>query len=102
MPCRQGGYPIFVSLTIGPLGGKSREVTPGDAYGWRAKLDGVDVSNDCVEADDVKGYVMLLVKGEDGRPVYEHGTQRDPEYKRVSGRVELIAPVGEESEGGDA
>ena len=57
----------------------------------------MDVSNDCVEADDVKGYVILLVNGEDGRPVYEHGHQRDPKYKRVSGRVELIAPAGKKA-----
>lgn len=59
----------------------------------------MDVSHDCVEADDVKGYVILIAKDADGRPLFGPGrTQRAPEYERVSGRVELIAPTGKSEE----
>ena len=36
------------------------DVTGKDAIGWLAFLDGEDVSNRCIEADDTEGYVLLI------------------------------------------
>ena len=50
-----------------------------------AFLDGVDVSNLCVEADDDEGWVDLLVKSMDGR--YKIDGWGEPIIKRHTGKV---------------
>lgn len=49
------------------VGHVSVRLTPRLATRARAWLDGREVSNDCVEADDIKGYVRILKRGGHGR-----------------------------------
>ena len=53
----------------------------------RAFLDGVDVSNDCIEADDEAGYVLLIKE-----------PKGDPE--RVEGQVRIEFPKRKRSPSG--
>lgn len=56
----------------------------------RAFLNGVDVSNDCTEADDEAGYVMLIGK---------EGPMRG-EAERVEGTVRIEFPKRKRSKSG--
>lgn len=56
----------------------SVETTP-DLLPARAFLNGVDVSNDCIEADDEAGYALLIAK---------EGPRRG-EAERVEGDVRI-------------
>lgn len=50
-----------------------------------AFLDGVDVSAECLEADDVQGWVELLVRDKNGR--IQVGFDREPLVKQHFGNV---------------
>ena len=54
----------------------------------RAYLDGVDVSAECVRADNTEGWVDLLVKDESGKTRVT--LDEEPEIKRVYGVVEIV------------
>ena len=50
-------------------------------------LDGVDVSRDCFEADDVEGYVLVYVRDDLGRITIQDGW---PAWERREGYVVLV------------
>jgi hypothetical protein len=52
-----------------------------------AFLDGVDVSAECVEADDEQGWVELLVRNEKGRIRVGFGFGSGPLVRRHFGAV---------------
>ena len=59
----------------------------------RIWLDDTEVTNDCFEADDVAGYVMVYQKHPDGK-VKRHPTEPIPLSERKLGRVRIeIHPV---------
>ncbi len=51
----------------------------------QAFLDGVEVSNDCIEADDEQGWVELLVRNKQGR--VKAGFDGEPLVKQHFGNV---------------
>ncbi len=51
----------------------------------QAFLDGVEVSNDCIEADDKQGWVELLVRDKQGR--VKAGFDGEPLVKQHFGTV---------------
>ena len=50
---------------------------------WRVWLDGTEVSSECYEADDCKGYVKLFRKNELGKFYY------DPSWDDVAREVRI-------------
>ena len=54
-----------------------------------AFLDGVDVSSDCVAADDSEGWVDLIVRDENGIMQLDD-LRQEPLITRLSGSVKII------------
>ena len=62
-----------------------------DLLPCRAFLGGVDVSDDCFEADDEAGYVLLYKKTPEGRKYRESGTD-EAAWERIEGDVRIEFP----------
>lgn len=56
--------------------------------GSRVFLDGVDVSNDCFEADDERGYVLTFLTDENGRRL-RHPSEDRFATQRLEGQVRI-------------
>jgi hypothetical protein len=64
------------------------DATRARAMQSRVYLDGVDVTNDCQVADDVDGWVVLVVRDGDGRVVRD-GDGHPARVER-HGRVDIV------------
>lgn len=60
---------------------------------YRVLLDGVDVSNNCVEADNIEGWVALLLRDGTGKVItaYRNGSTVRA-WTRHYGSVEILTP----------
>ena len=54
----------------------------------RAWLDGVEVTDDCFEADEEKGYVLIYKRNEAGHHFRDPSTDR-PAWERKEGTVRI-------------
>ena len=63
-----------------------------DLLPCKAFLDGTDVSNECFEADEEEGYVVLYKTTENGRKYLDPETD-DVAWEREEGHVRIQFPT---------
>jgi hypothetical protein len=59
--------------------------------GWTPTIvlvNGIDVSDDCVACDDIKGYATLYVRSQDGK-IHADPLTGKPRLVRVTGEIEI-------------
>jgi hypothetical protein len=66
-----------------------------DVFGMTVLVDGKDVSDRCVEADNISACVLCLVLDDNGNSFLDE-TTREPVTETLSGRVQIFDKDGVE------
>ena len=71
------------------------DIPANDVFGMTVLVDGKDISDECIEADDELGYALCLAKGANGKPFVDERT-REPATEKKTGKVQIFDKEGVE------